>query len=112
MLDNKHLAVYDKFIGNTSGRRGRLCELTGTPGADIHHIRGRDCHGANEINNLMALAPDAHEFFGQKKQFLKFLEEVHDYFLETKEALYLRDPWNPTMLLFLDSTKKSLYFNG
>lgn len=106
----QYLKTYDDFIGNTAGRRGRLCELTGLPAADIHHIDGRDFNGCDEIENLMALSREAHEFFGQKTDYKEFLVQQHGIFMETKTPMYLRDPWNKTMLKFLDSVKKTLYW--
>lgn len=57
-----------------------LCEIPGCgkPIADIHHILGKGKYPElkNEISNLIGLSRDCHSQYGQKKQYLKFLNDI------------------------------------
>jgi 5-methylcytosine-specific restriction endonuclease McrA len=58
------------------------CEICGTKAVDIHHIRARGMGGTkerfiNQVENLMALCRDCHEYYGDKAQHRGFLTEVH-----------------------------------
>jgi hypothetical protein len=75
----KHVKLYfdhhgytgDEFIG---------CEVCGNRAVDIHHI---DCRGMgggktkDKIENLMALCRSCHLEYGDKKQYIDFLSEIH-----------------------------------
>lgn len=57
------------------------CEVCGNRAVDIHHIHARGMGGtkdADNIKNLMALCRNHHIEFGDKKQHLDFLIEIHN----------------------------------
>jgi len=68
-----------------SGWHNCKSEISGLPAQDIHHI---DCRGMgggknkNDIFNLIALTRDEHENFGDKKQYVEWLREVHKKHIE------------------------------
>ena len=56
------------------------CEVCGTRAVDIHHIDCRGMGGSKRkdtIDNLMALCRPCHLEYGDKKQHIDFLNEVH-----------------------------------
>ena len=56
------------------------CEVCGGRAVDIHHIKARGMGGSkfkNEVDNLMALCRNCHLKYGDKKQHIDFLNEVH-----------------------------------
>ena len=56
------------------------CEVCDARAVDIHHIKARGMGGSkfkNEIENLMALCRNCHLKYGDKKQHMDFLTEVH-----------------------------------
>ena len=56
------------------------CEVCGARAVDIHHIHPRGMGGSKKkdvIENLMALCRSCHLEYGDKKQFVEFLEEHH-----------------------------------
>lgn len=85
-----HRKVYFSYFGIKEGE-DYFCEICGgfaTGG--IHHIfcRGmgskkttKDGRDINDVTNLMALCHIHHEQFGDKKQFMEFLMEVHANFM-------------------------------
>lgn len=83
-----HVKDYYDHFGYT---RGDFipCELTGLKYQDIHHIEAKRMGGRSDeshvhkIENLMALTRRAHEFFGDKEQWMQFLIEAHLSFMET-----------------------------
>lgn len=55
------------------------CEVCGAKAVDIHHI---DCRGMggtekDNIENLMALCRNCHIIYGDKKQYIDYLKEIH-----------------------------------
>lgn len=57
------------------------CEICRKKAVDIHHINCRGMGGsksADKIENLMALCRACHIEFGDKKQYLKELQEIHN----------------------------------
>ena len=57
------------------------CEVCGNRAVDIHHIHARGMGGtkdADNIKNLMALCRNHHIEFGDKKQYIEFLEKIHN----------------------------------
>lgn len=105
----RHLKIYDEFIGNKMGRSGRVCEILGTPGADVAHIEpsgmgGRD--SAHTIENLMALHPVLHTWTeGRMKE---WLTENHKIFMETGVCLSERDMGDKTLREFLSENYSKL----
>lgn len=56
------------------------CEVCGMKAVDIHHIESRGIGGSkskDEIENLMALCRNCHDKFGDKKQYMKYLKNIH-----------------------------------
>jgi len=85
----KHTKIYFDAIGvdydPSSGWHNCKSEISGLPSTDIHHIECRGMGGskkANIIDNLMALTRDEHIKFGDKKQYVDYLKQVHTNFLK------------------------------
>lgn len=83
----KHTKIYFDFFGvdydQISGWHNCKSEISGLPAQDIHHI---DCKGMggsklkDNIENLIALTREEHDEFGDKKQHMDYLKQVHaDY---------------------------------
>lgn len=56
------------------------CEVCGKVGNDLHHIEARGMGGTKKgdtIDNLMALCREHHLQYGDKKQYIEFLKEIH-----------------------------------
>lgn len=63
------------------------CELCGSRAVDIHHINCRGMGGTSqkdEISNLMALCRECHVKFGDKKQYIDLLQNVHNQLIAKK----------------------------
>lgn len=73
----KHTKIYVDHFGWSDFYP---CEVCGDRAVDIHHIHPRGMGGSKTkdvIDNLMALCRSCHLGYGDKKQFVKFLEEHH-----------------------------------
>jgi len=63
------------------------CEVCGNRAVDIHHI---DCKGMggsklkDNIENIMALCREHHIKYGDKKQYIDSLKNIHNQRLENK----------------------------
>lgn len=60
-------------------------EISGQRASDIHHIRCRGMGGSDDkdnIGNLMALTRDEHHKYGDKKQYMDMLQNIHNSFME------------------------------
>lgn len=93
-----HREIYFQYFGCFD------CELTGTPGGDVHHIDARGMGGSNSkdyIENLMCLRRDAHIYFGDKKQFKSWLREVHADYMERRVPKF--ESPDETLITFLCS---------
>jgi len=56
------------------------CEVCGTRAVDIHHIHRRGIGGntaADHIDNLMAVCRKCHVEYGDKKEHLEWLKQIH-----------------------------------
>ena len=80
----KHTKVYLEFFGY--GADSWIgCEVCGNRAVDIHHI---DCRGSggskdkDEVSNLMAVCRECHIEYGDKKQHMEFLMEMHNKTIE------------------------------
>ena len=76
----KHVKLYLDFFGY--GLEDFIpCEICRKKAVDIHHIKARGMGGsksADKIENLMALCREDHIAFGDKKQYLEELQEIHN----------------------------------
>lgn len=57
------------------------CEVCGSRAVDIHHIHRRGIGGnpnADRIENLMAVCRSCHVEYGDKKEYLQWLQEIHN----------------------------------
>lgn len=60
-------------------------ELSGKQAVAVHHIHCRGMGGSKKkdvIENLMALTFEEHEKYGDKKQWLEFLQSKHNQFMK------------------------------
>lgn len=73
----KHTKVYVDHFGWSDFYP---CEVCGARAVDIHHIHPRGMGGSKTkdvIENLMALCRSCHLEYGDKKQYVEFLEGHH-----------------------------------
>jgi hypothetical protein len=107
---HKHIKVYNDYFGYSKGCF-IPCELTGLKKQDIHHIENKGMGGSDEldyIENLIGLTRKAHNFYGDVEEWMDFLREVHESFME------IRTPWatlHPTDNRLLALYGKSHEFN-
>jgi hypothetical protein len=106
MHGGKHTKIYDEYFGTTC-RRDRVCELFGTPNADIAHIEASGMGGresAHTIENLMALCPAAH--LVTEGGYKDWLKEKHLEFMEDRTPAYEKG-WDDTLLEIHTLMKKN-----
>lgn len=76
----KHTKVYLEFFGY--GVEDFIgCEVCGKRAVDIHHINARGMGGTKaeeNIENLMALCRSCHIEYGDKKQHIQYLIDLHN----------------------------------
>jgi hypothetical protein len=76
----KHTKIYFDYFGH--GEQSFVpCEVCGMRANDIHHIEARGMGGSKEkdnIENLQALCRPCHINFGDKKQHMQFLRDIHE----------------------------------
>ncbi len=80
----KHTKIYMKYF-NYGIEDYIACEVCDNRAVDIHHIFARGMGGSKEkdsIENLMALCRQCHIFFGDKEQYLQFLQDKHNAIIE------------------------------
>lgn len=60
------------------------CEICSSKSTEIHHVHARSKRKdlLNDINNLMAVCRKCHEKYGDKKQWLEFLQNIHNKFMK------------------------------
>jgi hypothetical protein len=76
----KHVKIYFDFFDLT-GEEFIPCEICHSRAVDIHHINCRGMSSTKDkdkISNLMAVCRDCHIKFGDKKQFIDFLQNIHN----------------------------------
>jgi predicted restriction endonuclease len=82
----KHTKIYLDYFGY--GIEDFIpCESCGAKAVDIHHIEARGMGGnkeADKIGNLMALCRKHHIEYGDKKQYIEYLKEIHKEKLDGK----------------------------
>ena len=81
----KHTKVYLDYFG----LHGEFipCEVCYKQANDIHHIKCRGAGGSKTkdfIENLMALCRSCHEKYGDKKQYMEFLNKIHLKYMENE----------------------------
>lgn len=62
------------------------CEVCNATAVDVHHIEARKRGGSDDkdvIENLMALCRKCHLEYGDKKQYMDKLKELHLKFMTT-----------------------------
>jgi hypothetical protein len=59
-------------------------ELSGKRAVDINHIHPRSQRPdlLNDITNLIALTREEHDRYGDKKQWVEFLQNIHNEFMK------------------------------
>ena len=60
------------------------CEVCGAKGTDIHHLKARGMGGSKHLDyiaNLLSLCRHCHIKFGDKKQYMDFLIDTHEEFM-------------------------------
>jgi hypothetical protein len=75
----KHTKVYMSYFNYDVGDF-IPCEVCGTTAVDIHHINCRGMGGSqikDVISNLMALCRKCHLEYGDKKQHIELLRQIH-----------------------------------
>lgn len=72
------------------------CEICGQRCVDIHHINARQMGGTgskqtldehNKVENLMGMCRRHHLKYGDKKQYLEYITEIHLNYIQTKQPL-------------------------
>jgi hypothetical protein len=67
------------------------CEVCGNRAIDVHHIEARGMGGTSqkdEIEGLMGLCRECHIHFGDKKQYIDYLKETHQSFIDNYAKKY------------------------
>lgn len=79
----KHTKIYLDFFGY--GLEDFVpCEICGGRAVDIHHIKSRGMGGSkikDFIENLMGVCRKHHDEYGDKVQFVEFLQTIHKNFM-------------------------------
>lgn len=78
----QHIKIYFRFFGYDESDF-IPCEVCGAKSSDIHHI---DCKGMggdpqklkDVVENLMALCRECHVKYGDKVQWMDFLQTIHN----------------------------------
>lgn len=112
----KHTKIYYQFFDY--GLQDFVpCEISGLKAVDIHHIHARGMGGSkkdkNDIQNLMAVTRIVHVVFGDKSDYMEFLEKAHDNFILTGEPYVKENPHHKAFdeLLKYDEYKKIIEWN-
>lgn len=108
----KHVQVYYNHFLLTN-RAEVVCELTGMPYADIHHIDAAGMGGRDSVHyieNLMALNRHAHEWFGDKTEYKEWLIKIHLEFMKDGVPYYKKNPADPIFFSFMQKFYKKVRF--
>lgn len=90
---SKHKEIYFKAFGYTPGDFV-ASEVSGNPAVDVHAIERDGMGGGKEghrIENLIALTRAEHTKYGDKKQYKRFLFEVHLQHMNEHGVEYSRE---------------------
>lgn len=86
----KHTKIYMDYFGY--GKEDFIsCEICGKRAVDIHHINARGMGGSKDkdtIENLMAVDRECHIKYGDKKEYMDFLKEKHQQFIDSYGKFY------------------------
>lgn len=80
----KHTKIYFDHFGYDESDF-ISCEVCGAKAVDLHHINCRGMGGSKKkdfIENIQALCRSCHLKFGDKKQYIDFLQNIHNSVLE------------------------------
>lgn len=74
-----HTKIYlQSFVYDTENNNSFVpSEISEERAVDIHHIIGRGKKGQDRIENLMALTRQEHIDYGDKKEYMSMLFEIH-----------------------------------
>ena len=89
-----HGEIYDRYF-KIDPHNPRVCELSGLPSREIHHIEARGMGGRASmdfIENLMCLTRQWHDYFGDVPEWKDELKEVHLWFMEHQTAYVPANP--------------------
>ena len=81
----QHTVIYMRFFGYDVSDF-IPCECCGNRCVDVYHIDNRGSGGSKTkdfIENLMGLCREHHEEYGDKKEFMEYLQEIHNKFMIT-----------------------------
>lgn len=79
----KHVKLYLDYFGYDVSDF-IPCEVCGSQAVDIHHIKARGMGGSKKldtIDNLQALCRECHIEYGDKKEYIDYLKDIHNYHL-------------------------------
>jgi 5-methylcytosine-specific restriction endonuclease McrA len=82
----KHVKIYLDFFGYDQSS-WIPCEMCGQTAVDIHHIEARSMGGSktkDTIENLQALCRKCHMELGDKKEWKRWLQTVHNQKIELR----------------------------
>jgi len=86
----KHTKIYMDYFGYCK-EDFCSCEVCGRRGVDVHHIDCRGMGGSKEkdtIENLMLVCRECHLKYGDKKDYIDFLKQVHQEFIDSYGKFY------------------------
>ena len=74
----RHTKIYMKYFSYIADDF-IPCEVCNSRAVDIHHIKARGMGGSDmdRIENLMAVCRKCHLKYGDKKQYIDWLQEIH-----------------------------------
>jgi 5-methylcytosine-specific restriction endonuclease McrA len=87
-----YFAVYLEAFGYDLDDRP-ICEITGRPADQIHHLVPRSKQGQDVPENLIALIQEIHDLVeNRERRINELLKTAHQLFTDTKKPLYVTDP--------------------
>jgi hypothetical protein len=89
----KHTKIYMDFFGYDNSDF-IPSELSGKPAQAVHHIKCRGMGGdpkgkKDNIRNLIALTAEEHEEYGDKEQYLEYLQSSHFEYIHKHRFAHL-----------------------
>lgn len=86
----KHTALYLKEFYPFAHGDYFPCEICNAPGSDVHHIKARGMGGTKRVygrDDIMLLCRKHHEEYGDKKQYMDMLTEIHQKFTRIRDEI-------------------------